>query len=225
MCKCEQKEEEKQKERLRYQEDMAAIGRLKQMSLMDEKLKNVTFANYAVTAENQRAYKVAVRYVEKFDDMYANSQGILFHGPVGTGKSYTAAAIANELMNRKYPVIMTSFIKLLQRMNGFNPDDEYIEKLNRAKLLVIDDLGAERGTDFALEKVYNIVDSRYRSGKPLILTTNLTMAQIKDETDIRYTRIYDRIVEMCYPLKMDGLSWRKQEAASRFQDMKKLLEG
>ena len=150
----------------------------------------------------------------------------MFYGPVGTGKSYTAAMIANELMDRKHPVVMTSFVKLLDRMSRFDTDDEdYIAQLNRADLLFIDELGAQRGTDTAVEKVYNIVDSRYRSCKPLILTTNLELSEIKSEQDIRYVRIYDRILEMCYPIPMKGLSWRKREAARRFHSMKAALEG
>ena len=103
--------------------------------------------------------------------------------------------------------------------------DRKIDKINNAKLLVIDDLGAERGTDYTLERVYDIIDSRYRSNKPIILTTNLTMEQMKDCEDIRYNRIYDRIFEMCYPVKVTGLSWRKREAASRYAETKRILEG
>ena len=80
------------------------------------------------------------------------------------------------------------------------PDEEKDNGgLNTAKLLIIDDLGAERGTDYALEKVYNIIDSRYLSGKPLILTTNMTLKDMQESEDIRYRRIYDRIFEMCFP--------------------------
>ena len=120
---------------------------------------------------------------------------------------------------------MTSFIKLLQDMGNFNSDDgQYINQLNSVRLLIFDDLGAERSTDFALEKVYIIVDSRYRCGKPIILTTNLDLNQMKNCEDIRYTRIYDRIFDMCYPVKMDGLSWRKKEAAGRFKAARTILE-
>ena len=100
-----------------------------------------------------------------------------------------------------------------------------LNRLNRAKLLIIDDLGAERGTDFALEKVYDIIDSRYRAKLPVILTTNLSMDELKQATDIRYARIYDRIFEMCYPLEFVGRSWRKAEANRRFKELEALLEG
>ena len=223
-CKCRKEASQAEEAKRKYNDDMAAIRNLRQASLMDERLASATFATYTVRQENQKVFTAATRYVEKFDELYANGQGLLLYGPVGTGKSYTAAVIANELMNRKHSAIMTSFIKLLQNVSSFSGDEERIARLNRAKLLIIDDLGAERSTDTALEKVYNIIDSRYRSGKPLILTTNLSMSQIKGETDIRYVRIYDRILEMCYPLKLEGLSWRKQEAAARFRNMRELLE-
>ena len=98
-------------------------------------------------------------------------------------------------------------------------------RFNAAKLLIIDDLGTERNTDYGLEKVYNIIDSRYLSGKPLILTTNLSLQEMRETTDIRYRKVYDRIFEMCYPVQVIGKSWRMNQAADRFDNMKALLEG
>ncbi len=114
-------------------------------------------------------------------------------GDVGTGKSYTAAAIANALMERRVSVIMTSLIKILSKVGNTGVCEDTIENLNRPQLLILDDFGAERSTDYVLENVYNIIDSRYRSGKPLILTTNLTLEEMKRTDDRRYQRIYDRI--------------------------------
>lgn len=226
MCQCQREEKEAYEERLRFEEEQRTINNLRQLSLMDARLKAVRFATYKVTEENQKVFGIAKRYVENFGEMFSKGQGILFWGNVGTGKSYTAAAIANELLGQMQSVIMTSFIKLLDEMSDFDRDDsEYIAKLNRAKLLIIDDLGTERGTDFSLEKVYDIIDSRYRTGKPIILTTNLEISQMKSCDDIRYNRIYDRIFEMCYPVKVDGMSWRKKEAAARFSETKRILEG
>ena len=110
--------------------------------------------------------------------------------------------------------------------NKYNPDEEerIMAGLNAAKLLIIDDLGAERSTDYALEKVYNIIDSRYLSGKPLILTTNMTLKDMQESEDIRYRRIYDRIFEMCFPVRFAGRSWREKAASKRFDAMKNLME-
>lgn len=225
MCQCERNEKDARDKRMKFEEEQRRVDSLRQLSLIDARLKNVSFANYCVTDENRKVFGIAKKYVENFGEMFSRGQGILFWGDVGTGKSYTAAAIANELLARMHPVVMTSFIRLLNEFKGFGSDDgSYIDRMNQSKLMIIDDLGAERGTDFALEKVYDIIDSRYRSGKPIILTTNLEMAQMKNCADIRYNRIYDRIFEMCYPVKMDGLSWRKKEAAARFAETKKILE-
>lgn len=122
---------------------------------------------------------------------------------------------------------MTSFVRILQEMQGFDKDRAayYENLLNSVSLLIIDDLGAERNTDYALEKVYGIIDNRYRAKKPLILTTNLTLAQMQAANDIRYERIYDRVFEMCYPLEFSGVSWRKREAAQRYEETRRLLEG
>ncbi len=226
MCRCQRESIEARERRLRFEEEQRTINNLRQLSLMDARLKAVRFAAYKVTEENRKAFGIAKRYVENFGEMFSKGQGILFWGNVGTGKSYTAAAIANELLAQMQSVIMTSFIKLLDEMSDLDRDNsEYIAKLNRAKLLIIDDLGAERGTDYSLEKVYDIIDSRYRTGKPIILTTNLEISQMKKCDDMRYSRIYDRIFEMCYPVKMDGMSWRKKEAAARFSETKRILEG
>ena len=227
MCSCRMKEEEEREKRERQYEEMKAIESLRRLSLMDEKLVGANLSTFVSTNENARLLKIVQNYIVNFDTMYKENQGLLLWGPVGTGKSYAAATIANELLQRRTSVVMTSFIKILNEVRKFDDDDgdRKIDKINNAKLLVIDDLGAERGTDYTLERVYDIIDSRYRSNKPIILTTNLTMEQMKDCEDIRYNRIYDRIFEMCYPVKVTGLSWRKREAASRYAETKRILEG
>ena len=69
------------------------------------------------------------------------------------------------------------------------------------------------------------MDGRYRAGKPMILTTNLSLAQMQAATDVRYSRIYDRIFEICYPVEFKGKSWRRKEAANRFDEMTSFLGG
>lgn len=68
-----------------------------------------------------------------------------------------------------------------------------VDRLCSYPLLIIDDFGIERGTEYALEQVYNIIDARYRSKKPLIVTTNLTLTDLKNPQDVAHARIYDRL--------------------------------
>lgn len=91
------------------------------------------------------------------------------------------------------------------------------------ELLIIDDLGAERSSEYALENVFSVIDRRYRSRRPLIVTTNLPLPRIKTETDIEKRRIYDRILEMCIPLKVDGESRWEAIVVNNVHTMKKIL--
>ena len=226
LCECERKKADEEKKRQQEIKDMQFISQLRSKSLMDEKFSDQTFGTFKTTKDNARALKICRRYADGFDEMVTRNQGLLFWGDVGTGKTFAAACIANALLNKRVPVVMTSFVKLLEGVQGFKEDeDKLLSKLNRAKLLIIDDLGAERSTDFALEKVYNIIDSRYRAKLPMILTTNLDLEEMKRVTDIRYSRIYDRIFEVCYPVKFTGPSFRKVEANKRFKEMRDFLEG
>lgn len=226
ICKCESEERERIQKQKDYEEEMRRIERLKVASLMDAKLKSATLKTFTQKEDNQKLYTIVKNYVDNFETFYKSNRGLLFWGTVGTGKSYAAACIANELLNRKIPVVMTSFVKVLQVIQDNTENEtEFVNRLCAARLLIIDDLGTERNTDYALEKVYNVIDSRYRTGKPLILTTNLNLQDMQMTQDIRYQRIYDRIFEMCHPVMVNGTSWRINQAKERFNETKRLLEG
>lgn len=224
VCKCESKELEEKKRQEEYEEQMRRINRLKEASMMDKKYREVTFDKYEVREENKKVFEMAKKYADRFQDMYKKNQGLLLYGPVGTGKSFTAACIGNYLLDNAKPVIMTSFVKILQDIWENDREAEYIIILNSASLLIVDDLGTERETDYALEKVYNIIDSRVRANKPMIITSNLELNDMMECEDIRKKRIYDRILECCYPMYVGGKSFRMMKAAQRFDEMKDFLE-
>lgn len=226
-CACRQKALDEEKERERKRKEMERIAQLKKDSLMDAKFSSCTFDTLTVVPENQRQVKIAKRYAEKFDELYCKNQGLLFYGDVGTGKTHVACCIGNALMEKLTSVFATNFVKILQKAKGFSSHEEeeaYIARMNQARLLILDDLGAERGTEYALEVVYNIIDTRYRSGKPMIVTTNLSVQEMQEENNIRLKRIYDRVFEVCFPVEFKGKSWRMKEAAKRYDEMSKLLE-
>ena len=74
-----------------------------------------------------------------------------------------------------------------------------------------------------VNSLYNIVDSRYRSRKPLIVTTNLTLAEIRHPQDTAPARIYDRLLEMCIPISCIGVSFRKENAQEKLERLKALI--
>ena len=163
-------------------------------------------------------------YAEHWETMREENIGYLLWGKVGTGKSYFAGCIANALMEQEVPVRMTNFSAILNDLTAsFEGRNEYIERLCRFSLLIIDDFGMERGTEYGLEQVYNVIDSRYRSGKPLIVTTNLTLDSLQNPQDTAHARIYDRLLEMCAPILFTGENFRKQTATEKLDRLKGML--
>ena len=104
---------------------------------------------------------------------------------------------------------------------------EYLQTMDRQDFksysLIIDNLGIERNSDFALEQVFNVIDSRYRSKKPLIITTNLTLSELNNAADIAHKRIYDRILERCIPVRINNRNIRQDNATANLKQAKKIL--
>lgn len=93
----------------------------------------------------------------------------------------------------------------------------------RYPLLILDDFGMERQTEYALEQVFNVVDARYHSGQPLIVTTNLSLSELQNPQSREHTRIYDRILEMCSPVNFGNNGRRKEAAGIKMKKAAELL--
>ena len=153
------------------------------------------------------------RYAKRWDDMREKNIGLLFWGGNGSGKSHAAQCIANALLDRDPPVMV--YVKTFSAiLAGGYDKTEVLERVRQASLVVFDDLGAERGNDYALETIFAIVDARYQTKKPTIVTTNLSWEEIQNPKDghgypdMRRKRIYDRIEEMCVPIQFGSNSRR-----------------
>ena len=138
-------------------------------------------------------------------------------------KSYVAGCIANELLKREVTVKMTNFNTIIDDIFPLADKTEYINALASYQLLIIDDLGVERNSEYALGIVFSVIDRRIRSGRPLIITTNLPLKEIKSETMLDKRRIYDRILEMCTPMYVGGTSKREAIASMKMEKAKTLL--
>ena len=218
LCECAACADEERRRQSEVAQADARTAQLRHLSMMDSALKECSFDAADRSGENARSLKICERYAEKFPQMLRENRGLLLFGSVGTGKTFAAACIANALMERGFSAVMTSLVALV---DGGSAD--LMPQINDTDLLVLDDLGAERSTDYGLERLYAAVDARYRSGKPTIYTTNLPLEVLKKPQDARYTRIYDRVLERCFPVEFRGVSRRKREARRGFEEMTKLL--
>ena len=164
-------------------------------------------------------------YVENWKEAYKSNIGLLLFGDVGTGKSFFAGCIANALLDQDVPVLMTNFPTILNRLTGMFSEDrsEFIASFDEYDLLIIDDLGVERSTEYAMEQMFFVIDSRYRSRRPMIITTNLKLAELKNPPDLAHARIYDRILERCAPILFDGKNFREENAGATRQAAKDIV--
>lgn len=221
ICKCQKEERERQEERMKEEEQLLYVRRLKAAGIQERHLQDWTFAS----ATDTPSVQMAKRYTENWKKVKAENLGLLLWGDVGTGKSFLAACIANALLEKGVPVLMTNFSKILNQMGAMYSDERYryIASFNRFSLLIIDDLGIERNTEYALEQVYAVVDERYKAGLPLIITTNLTISQLRNPEDVAHARIYSRILEMCTPVHVPGLDRRTAIGKSKQELVKEVL--
>ena len=201
-------------------ERMQRLNMLKSLCFEDHALYSWTFDKD--NGKNPIMW-MARDYVDKWSDALSSNTGLVLWGDVGTGKTFFAACIANALVEQNVSVKMTNFSTILNDLFAESDKNKYLDRLNKHSLLIIDDLGIERGTEYALEQVYNVIDTRYKSGKPLIITTNLTLDELKYPTDIPHKRIYDRVLGMCVPVMFNGVNFRKEEAAVKMEAAKKLF--
>ncbi|HES5423730.1 TPA: ATP-binding protein [Streptococcus pyogenes] len=221
-CECEIKRDKENEER----ERLMKISSLKRDCFSSHIQHQYNFEKYL--NEKGQAYKVAYNYAKNFEQMKEDNVGLLFYGDVGSGKTYLACSIANELIERKQVKVkimnLSQVINQIQKSAFKLDSNEIIDNLSNIPLLILDDLGIERDTSYAREQVYNIINSRYLKGRPTIFTTNLSLEIIQNPNiDLEYQRIYSRILEMTIPVKVTGEDFRRKIQQEKLRKYKELL--
>ena len=224
MCKCADERREREEAKRREYERMSYMTMLRSEAFRDMPAASWRFEAAAVTTPQ---LEKARGYAQNWDEFKKAGIGLLLFGNVGTGKSYAAGCIANALVDRLESVLFVGMSDVVNRMQGnFGSDrDHYMKSLMRPSLLVLDDLGSERSTSFGKERVFDVVNNRLLSGKPMIITTNIPLNVMQKATDLDDRRIYDRILEVCVPVVFGGDSFRKTNAAGNMKKAARYLNG
>lgn len=220
MCKCEAERDKQERQRIKNIFAQEAIERTR--SNLDIRSSNQTFANS--DGRCSKLFAVGEKYVENFAKMRKLGKGFIIFGDNGTGKSYLAACITNALISKGYSCLMTSFPQINTLLSGtYEGKQAFFDSLNQYDLLVIDDLGAERETEYSAENIFNVIDSRYRVNLPLIITTNITQQEYYNPQNSNKKRIYSRLHQMCFPMLMLGEDSRKTHSAYKDAELRELL--
>ena len=222
LCKCMAEERDRAEDERKQREYMTRVMSNRAVGFPDKELLSCTFASD--DGSTPVIAKAMQAYVDNFSEFRKSGKGLLLYGDVGTGKTFYAACIVNALIDKGYPCLMTNFSRLTNTIAGmWDGKQEYIDSLRMFSLVAIDDLGVERDTEYMNENVTTIIDSLYRAKVPMIITSNFAPKQLTDAAEIRKKRVYDRMLERCHPVKVNGASRRKEIGRNEFAEMNKLL--
>ena len=221
-CQCRKEALQQQELEEKRRKAMEKVQRYRELGFSDAVLKNWTFSRD--DGASPKYTEIMKRYVDHFAQCRQKGQGLLLYGSCGSGKTYAAAAIANALIEQGIPCLVSNFDRLFEKLTATRTQRSMeVEDLNKFELLVLDDLDAEADNKYIDNMIFRIVDSRYRAGLPMIVTTNLTKQELLNPCSVAKKRIYDRILERCCPIEMSGTNRRAKAMQNNMLDMKKLL--
>lgn len=224
MCRCQSEELERREAARRAAEHMAAIEASPSHRLC---LPADPSHEFGLGSDASRGFRVVREYARHWDEMAAAGHGLALIGPPGTGKTFAAGCLANYLRHDGKAVLFTSVARaecVLWDAKG-GERTRVLGGVRSYDLAIIDDLGAERDTAYMDSKAFDLVDACYRSGRPLVVTTNVPLARLKDPKGLARTRIYDRVLERCQPVIFDGPSFRAAKAAANREAVRKIIGG
>lgn len=218
-CRCQREKREAEERQYKEYLHNAKIRELKGKCFPSKQMESWTFDHCIL---DEKKIQIGQKYVYNWSKVEADNLGLLLWGSVGTGKTYFAACIANALIEKEVSVKMTNLSAVMNCK--YENRDDFIKDICRYRLLILDDFGMERDTSYGMETIYQVIDRRYQSNKPLILTTNLSLDTLKHPADLDHQRIYDRVMEMCIPIRFIGESLRTDIGKNKKSKLDEILK-
>lgn len=222
MCKCEQEKQDKEKKQQEMLDKLRRIEKLKSLSLLGERYKNVTFENTqtGVSSSFDIAFNRCKKYCEVYEKVIENGYGIYLFGDKGVGKTHITACMANYLISKCVPVLFTNLFEISKSVKStFNresnqTEQDLIQKFSNIEILFFDDLGTEIFTKSSGETwlqglLFDLINKRYNNRKATIFSSNYSLNSLINERGIMEKTV-DRISEMTNGavIKITGKSLR-----------------
>ena len=210
-CPCELEREKERIQKAREEKRKENIKKLFGQSKLGKRFLQCSLENFTVVEGAEKAFRAIKELVDSFPP--PRGEGLVLYGPPGGGKTHLSAACALELLEREYAVIFEQSAELMYRFNrtytgGGESEEEIMQALIGADLLILDDLEKGKWTDKVEERIYVIVNGRYRDMKPLLITTNLNPPELEHLVG---RAIFDRLREMVTFVPVVTASFRKKE--------------
>ena len=210
---CEKKNERREWELMRRD---ARVATLRNRSGLSKRMKGYTLDNFdpGFSRNTQKAFAKVMDYIMGWKANQEGGRGLYFCGPVGVGKTHLAVAVMNEIITKKrVPSLFVTVPELLDNMRGAYNDpgrdiDEWMDSVKNADLLLLDDLGAERANEWVRERIFVIVNHRYREELPTIFTSNTGPKDLAAQLG---ERTASRIIAMCDWISLEGEDYREAE--------------
>lgn len=218
-CECEEREERERAERERRDAAKAKADKMRKACFaLSGFYRDCTFEKD--DGKTPALSSLCQRFADTFDP--EEPYGLLLYGNVGTGKSFMSSAIANRVIDNGFSAFQTDVRYIANLMeSSFERRQSNLDRILGYDLLLIEDLGAQRSTSYMMEHVYAVIDGRYKTGKPMVVTTNFDAERIADTpNDEAWCRIFDRLLERCYPIKFTGQNRR----VLKKKEMRKVME-
>lgn len=190
---------------------------------ISKQIQDYQFDNFITTENNKKEVEIAKDFTEKCINKNQKN-GLIITGKSGVGKTHLATAILNKLTEKDVLVLMGRLILLLDVIkNTFkdfsSKEKDIIELYSKVDILIIDDLGTERISSWALEKLYTIIENRNENKLPIIVTTRFNKESLLDrfsqsEDKELSEAVIQKLYQFCYGIELKNYDQTEKEKVS-----------